>query len=292
MAVYTKEKIAKSKSAALELLVKVGSRRYLLQFILFIFFIIASKLQGNWMWRPLQVLQITRASSVASELRISDVFNKFYGELGQKSKLPDSGESTLKQKNKRKHSCAVLPFCKWYFLFFFTITDTHVACFCYSAWQNLRAARGPCRGSPQRHGQQLGQTVQSLPGRVKRTGGLTWRRRHKRKSWFSRVLTLIENEPCVQMTSSTKEPKLLVVAGCLRGTTALMVNFTKTTEEGWTFCGIHFIPHVYLCSLPSSQWSWCFFVSDPQMSKDIFQYALKAITPKVNISAHTSFLFC
>lgn len=127
MAVYTKEKIAKSKSAALELLVKVGSRRYLLQFILFIFFIIASKLQGNWMWRPLQVLQITRASSVASELRISDVFNKFYGELGQKSKLPDSGESTLKQKNKnkRKHSCAVLPFCKWYFFFFFLQLRTH-----------------------------------------------------------------------------------------------------------------------------------------------------------------------
>uniref|UniRef100_A0A3Q4MQ59 DNA-dependent protein kinase catalytic subunit n=1 Tax=Neolamprologus brichardi TaxID=32507 RepID=A0A3Q4MQ59_NEOBR len=35
-----------------------------------------------------------------------------------------------------------------------------------------------------------------------------------------------------QMTSSTKEPKLLVVAGCLRGITALMVNFTKTMEEG------------------------------------------------------------
>lgn len=34
------------------------------------------------------------------------------------------------------------------------------------------------------------------------------------------------------------------------------------------------------------------FVSDPQMSKDIFQYALKAITPKVNISAHTMFLIC
>lgn len=38
------------------------------------------------------------------------------------------------------------------------------------------------------------------------------------------------------MTSSTKEPKLLVVAGCLRGITALMVNFTKTMEEGGNSC--------------------------------------------------------
>ncbi len=35
-----------------------------------------------------------------------------------------------------------------------------------------------------------------------------------------------------QMTSLTKEPKLFVVAGCLRGLTALMVNFTKTMDEG------------------------------------------------------------
>uniref|UniRef100_A0A8C7SFV7 DNA-dependent protein kinase catalytic subunit n=1 Tax=Oncorhynchus mykiss TaxID=8022 RepID=A0A8C7SFV7_ONCMY len=36
----------------------------------------------------------------------------------------------------------------------------------------------------------------------------------------------------LQMTSSTKEPKLTVVAGCLRGITALMVNFTKSVEDG------------------------------------------------------------
>lgn len=40
------------------------------------------------------------------------------------------------------------------------------------------------------------------------------------------------------MTSSTKEPKLLVVAGCLRGITALMVNFAKTMEEGGMLCYI------------------------------------------------------
>lgn len=38
--------------------------------------------------------------------------------------------------------------------------------------------------------------------------------------------------PLPQMTSATREPKLLVVAGCLRGLSALMVNFPKTKEEG------------------------------------------------------------
>lgn len=37
---------------------------------------------------------------------------------------------------------------------------------------------------------------------------------------------------CFQMTSLTKEPKLFVVAGCLRGLASLMVNFTKTMDEG------------------------------------------------------------
>ncbi|KAM6908435.1 DNA-dependent protein kinase catalytic subunit [Lycodopsis pacificus] len=59
-----------------------------------------------------------------------------------------------------------------------------------------------------------------------------------------------------QMTSSTKEPKLFVVAGCLRGITALMVNFTKTMEE------------------------------DPATSKDIFQYALKAVSPQMSMTRY------
>uniref|UniRef100_A0A8C7SL94 DNA-dependent protein kinase catalytic subunit n=1 Tax=Oncorhynchus mykiss TaxID=8022 RepID=A0A8C7SL94_ONCMY len=57
----------------------------------------------------------------------------------------------------------------------------------------------------------------------------------------------------LQMTSSTKEPKLTVVAGCLRGITALMVNFTKSVED------------------------------DPGTSKEIFEYALKTISPQVAI---------
>lgn len=42
----------------------------------------------------------------------------------------------------------------------------------------------------------------------------------------------------LQMTSSTREPKFLVVAGCLRGISALMINFTKTIEEGEMLCSI------------------------------------------------------
>lgn len=100
------------------------------------------------------------------------MFNKFYWELSQKTKLPDSGESTSKQE-KLLEGCALLAFREFYqFLLKKKKKDSHVACFCSSPWENLRAAGGPCRGPPQRHGQQLGQAVQSLPGRVKRTGTL------------------------------------------------------------------------------------------------------------------------
>lgn len=154
MAAYTKEKLAKSKTAALELLVKV--------------------------------LQITRASSVASELRISDLFNKFYWELGQKSKLPDSVLGKIYE-------------------LLGVLAEVHPSDMVNNSDKLYKAYLGELKE---------------------------------------------------QMTSSTREPKLLVVAGCLRGTTALMVNFTKTTEE------------------------------DPQMSEDIFQYALKAITPKMEMNRY------
>lgn len=49
----------------------------------------------------LQVLQTTKASSVSADFRISDIFNKFYSELCQKSKLPDSGECELSFAIKR-----------------------------------------------------------------------------------------------------------------------------------------------------------------------------------------------
>lgn len=39
-----------------------------------------------------QVLQTTKASSVAAEFKIGNIFDRFYSELCQRSKLPDSGE--------------------------------------------------------------------------------------------------------------------------------------------------------------------------------------------------------
>uniref|UniRef100_A0A8B9FQC8 DNA-dependent protein kinase catalytic subunit n=1 Tax=Amazona collaria TaxID=241587 RepID=A0A8B9FQC8_9PSIT len=54
-----------------------------------------------------------------------------------------------------------------------------------------------------------------------------------------------------QMTSTTRGPKLPVVAGCLRGLVSLMYNFTKSVDE------------------------------DPQTAKEIFDFSMKAINPQV-----------
>uniref|UniRef100_A0A8C3RFN2 DNA-dependent protein kinase catalytic subunit n=1 Tax=Cyanoderma ruficeps TaxID=181631 RepID=A0A8C3RFN2_9PASS len=56
-----------------------------------------------------------------------------------------------------------------------------------------------------------------------------------------------------QMTSAIRGPKLPLVAGCLRGLVALMYNFTKSVDE------------------------------DPQTAKEIFDFAMKAINPQVNL---------
>uniref|UniRef100_A0A3B4ZYV0 DNA-dependent protein kinase catalytic subunit n=1 Tax=Stegastes partitus TaxID=144197 RepID=A0A3B4ZYV0_9TELE len=118
------------------------------------------------------VLQTTKASSVAADFRIGEIFNKFYSELCQKSKLPDSVLGKIYEL--------------------------------------------------------LGVLAEVHPSEM----------------------------PGVTMTSSTKEPKLFVVAGCLRGITALMVNFSKTMEE------------------------------DPATSKEIFQYAFKAISPQMEMTRY------
>ncbi|KAK5850083.1 hypothetical protein PBY51_014363 [Eleginops maclovinus] len=154
MAVYTKEKLAKCRAPALDLLIKV--------------------------------LQTTKASSVVAELRICEIFNRFYSELCQKSKLADS----------------VLG--KVYEL--------------------------------------LGVLAEVHPSEMV----------HNSDKLYKAYLGELKE----QMTSLTKEPKLYVVAGCLRGITSLMVNFTKTMEE------------------------------EPATSKDIFQYALKAISPQVEMSRY------
>uniref|UniRef100_F6UGH4 DNA-dependent protein kinase catalytic subunit n=1 Tax=Xenopus tropicalis TaxID=8364 RepID=F6UGH4_XENTR len=59
-----------------------------------------------------------------------------------------------------------------------------------------------------------------------------------------------------QMISSTRNPKFPVIAGCLKGLSALMINFTKTMEE------------------------------DPKTSKEIFDYTVKAISPQVEMKRY------
>uniref|UniRef100_A0A3Q3GYS0 DNA-dependent protein kinase catalytic subunit n=1 Tax=Labrus bergylta TaxID=56723 RepID=A0A3Q3GYS0_9LABR len=155
MAVYTKEKVAKCRTPVLELLIK-------------------------------SVLQTTRASTVAADLRICDMFNRFYSELCQKSKLSDSVLGKLYE-------------------LLGVLAEVHPSEMVNNSDKLYRAYLGELKE---------------------------------------------------QMTSATKEPKLLVVAGCLIGLTALMVNFTKTMEE------------------------------DPATLQDIFQYALKAISPKVEMTRY------
>ncbi|XP_054478556.1 DNA-dependent protein kinase catalytic subunit [Anoplopoma fimbria] len=154
MSVYTKEKAAKCRTLVLELLIKV--------------------------------LQTTKASSVVAELRICDIFNKYYGELCQRSKLPDSVLGKIYEL--------------------------------------------------------LGVLAEVHPSEM--------------VNYSDKLYKAYLGELKEQMTSSTKEPKLFVVAGCLRGITALMVNFTKTMEE------------------------------DPATSKDIFQYALKAVSPQMSMTRY------
>lgn len=119
---------------------------------------------------------------MAAELRIGEIFNRYYSELCQKSKLPDSGESALADWNLSTRIEIVL--IKAYLSYL---------CYCfYSPWQNLWVAGSSCRGSPQRDGQQLRQTLQSLSRRAKRTGVYRWnsddvkKKKKERKilSWY------------------------------------------------------------------------------------------------------------
>lgn len=154
MVVYTKDKVAKCRVPVLELLIKV--------------------------------LQTTKASTVASDFRVPEIFNKYYSELCQKSKLPDSVLGKIYEL--------------------------------------------------------LGVLAEVHPSEMVNNSD---------KLYKAYLLELKE-----QMTSLTREPKLFVVAGCLRGITALMVNFPKTMEE------------------------------DPAISKEIFQYALKAISPQMEMTRY------
>ncbi|XP_053349394.1 DNA-dependent protein kinase catalytic subunit [Clarias gariepinus] len=154
LVVYTKDKAAKCRGPALELLMKV--------------------------------LYLTKDSSVAQDFKLGDMFNKFYGELCQKNKIPDTVLGNIYEL--------------------------------------------------------LGVLGEVHPSEMVNNSDKLY------KAYLGELKQ--------QMTSATKEPKLPVVAGVLRGITALMVNFTKSMEE------------------------------DPDTSKDIFDYALKAISPQTEMKRY------
>lgn len=104
------------------------------------------------------------------------------------------------------------------------------------------------------------------------------------------------------MTSATRAPKLPVVAGCLRGLAALMYNFTKSVDEGMLFFYVKdrktvtqfniFLPlyrqqaaplclHSTSCMSVVKYLLDCF--TDPQTAKEIFDFAMRAINPQVNL---------
>ncbi|KAK0144676.1 DNA-dependent protein kinase catalytic subunit [Merluccius polli] len=154
MVVYTKDKGAKCRTETLELLIKV--------------------------------LYLTKASSVASDMRVCEIFNRFYSELCQKTKIQDSVLGKIYE-------------------LLGVLGEVHPSEMVSNSEKLYKAYLGELKE---------------------------------------------------QVTSSTKEPKLFVVAGCLRGITALLVNFTKTMEE------------------------------DPVTSRDIFQYALKTISPQMEMTRY------
>ncbi|XP_044149983.1 DNA-dependent protein kinase catalytic subunit isoform X2 [Bufo gargarizans] len=151
---YTKEKYAKCKVAALDLLIKL--------------------------------LQILKKSYTIEEFKISELFNKFYGELANKTKLSD----TVLEK---------------IYELLGILGEVQPSDMLNNSEKLFRAYLGELKG---------------------------------------------------QMTSSTRQPKFAVVAGCLRGLSALLINFTKSVEE------------------------------DASASKEIFEYTMKAINPQIDLKRY------
>ncbi|KAI5273209.1 Dna-Dependent Protein Kinase Catalytic Subunit [Manis pentadactyla] len=149
--VYTKDKAAKCKIPALDLLIKL--------------------------------LQTLRSSRLMDELRVGELFSKFYGEIALKTKIAD----TVLEK---------------IYELLGVLGEVH-PCEMINNSENL---------------------FRAFLGELK-----------------------------TQMTSTVREPKLPVVAGCLKGLSSLMCNFTKSMEE------------------------------DPQTSREIFDFALKAICPQIDL---------
>ncbi|KAM4865347.1 DNA-dependent protein kinase catalytic subunit [Thomomys bottae] len=152
--VYTKDRAAKCKVPALDLLIKL--------------------------------LQMLRSSRLMDDFKVGELFNKFYGELAMKTKIPDT----------------VLE--KVYEL--------------------------------------LGVLGEVHPSEM--------------INYSENLFRAFLGELKTQMTSTIREPKLPVVAGCLKGLSSLLCNFTKSIEE------------------------------DPQTSKEIFDFALKAIRPQIDLKRY------
>ncbi|XP_042110110.1 DNA-dependent protein kinase catalytic subunit [Ovis aries] len=152
--VYTKDKAAKCRIPALELLIKL--------------------------------LQTLRSSRLMDELRVGELFTKFYGELALKAKIPD----TVLEK---------------VYELLGVLGEVHPSEMINNSDKLFRAFLGELKS---------------------------------------------------QMTSTVREPKLAVLAGCLKGLASLMCNFTKSMEE------------------------------DPQTSREIFDFALKAIRPQIDLKRY------
>ncbi|XP_053105021.1 DNA-dependent protein kinase catalytic subunit isoform X2 [Hemicordylus capensis] len=154
ISVYTKDKAAKCRIPALDLLIKL--------------------------------LQNLRSSYVMEDMKVGDIFNKFYGELAVKSRVPDTVLERIYE-------------------------------------------------------------LLGFLGEVQPSDML-----ENSEKLFRAYLSTLKTE----MTSAIREPKFPIVAGCLKGLTALMHNFTKSMDE------------------------------DPQTSKEIFDFALKAISPQVELKRY------
>ncbi|CAH6792055.1 Prkdc [Phodopus roborovskii] len=152
--VYMKDRTAKCKISALDLLIKL--------------------------------LKILRSSRFMDEFKIGELFNKFYGELASKTKLPD----TVLEK---------------VYELLGVLGEVHPSEMIHHSENLFRAFLGELK---------------------------------------------------TQMTSTVREPKFPVLAGCLKGLSSLLCNFTKSMEE------------------------------DPQTSREIFGFALKAICPQIEMKRY------
>ncbi|XP_006170510.1 DNA-dependent protein kinase catalytic subunit [Tupaia chinensis] len=152
--VYTKDRTAKCRVPALDLLIKL--------------------------------FQTLRSSRLMDEFKIGELFSKFYGELGWKTKIPD----TVLEK---------------IYELLGVLGEVHPTEMISNSENLFRAFLGELK---------------------------------------------------TQMTSTVREPKLLVVAGCLNGLSSLLSNFTKSMEE------------------------------DPQTSREIFDFTLKAIRPQIDLKRY------